>query len=399
MRDRRTFGVLSRSPAFAALFLARGVSVVGDGIGSLALIVHVRAEEGTGTAVAILLLVASLPRLLSPLAGTVSDRVDQRRVLTGGELAQGVLLAVAVIWLPPLPVLLGLLLLKATAVTISEPAGASAVPALVTDDDLPAANALLGGLRQSGEILGPAVGGLIVAVGGVRAGLAVDASTFLVSVPLLARMPRLPPVARDDGDDAGLVSDAMAGLRYTLRQPVTRLLTIGFFCMGLSAGDDVAIAFLAGTLGAGSRGLGALYAAVGAGLVLGYLVQSRGGRTAAAATGLVAGSGVAALGNVFTGLAPALLLAVAFQVVRGAGLAFYETAVHTVLQRTVPRPMLGRVFANVYGAVNVAACIGLLAGGPLLDATSARTVLVASGAVGLAGAAVHARTRPVPAPG
>jgi hypothetical protein len=51
--------------------------------------------------------------------------------------------------------------------------------------------------------------------------------------------------------------------------------------------------------------------------------------------------------------------------------------------------MLGRVFANVYGAVNVAACIALLGAGPLLDATSARTVLVASGGAGMLSAGAH----------
>ncbi len=66
------------------------------------------------------------------------------------------------------------------------------MPALVDDADLPAANAILSGLRQGGEVLGPLLGGLIVAAGGVRAGLAVDALTFLVSVPLLLRLPRMP---------------------------------------------------------------------------------------------------------------------------------------------------------------------------------------------------------------
>ena len=146
--------------------------MVGDGIGSLALIVHVERTEGTGTAVALLLLAASLPRLLSPLAGTVADRFDQRLVLAGGELGQALLLAVAVVWLPPLPVLLTLLVAKAAMVTVAEPAAMSAVPALVADDDLPAANALLGGVRQTGEVLGPLLGGLVVAAGGVRAGLA-----------------------------------------------------------------------------------------------------------------------------------------------------------------------------------------------------------------------------------
>jgi MFS family permease len=395
VRGGRSLGVLSRSPAFAALFAARTVSLLGDGIGSLALVVHVQATEGTGTAVALLLLTASLPRLLSPLAGTVADRYDQRLVLAGGELGQGLVLAIAVVWLPSLPVLLGLLLGKAAIVTVSEPAGTGAVPALVADEDLPAANALLGGVRQAGEILGPLLGGVVVAVGGVRAGLAADACTFLVSLPLLARVPRLPAAPADGAAVAGVMAQARAGLRYTLAQPVTRAVAIGFFLAGLAAGDDVALPFLARVLGAGDRGIGALYAAVGAGLVVGYLLLSRGGRGLDPAAGLVLGSAVAALANLATGLAPALVAAVALQVARGVGLAVYETALLTVLQRTVPRRMLGRVAANVYGAVNVAACLGLLAAGPLLDATSARAVLVVSGIAGSAGTAVHLRSRSV----
>lgn len=68
MLGGRSFGVLSRSPAFA-LAAAREASLVGDGVASLALIVHVEAREGTGTAVPHLLLTAALPRLLSPFAG------------------------------------------------------------------------------------------------------------------------------------------------------------------------------------------------------------------------------------------------------------------------------------------------------------------------------------------
>jgi MFS family permease len=359
------------------------VSVVGDGIGTLALVLHVQADQGTGTAVGLLLLAASLPRLLSPLTGTVADRVDRRAVLAAGELGQAALLLVAVLWLPALPVLLVLLLAKATIVTVSEAAGASALPSLVADADLPAANAVLGGLRQGGEVLGPLLGGLIVAAGGVRAGLAVDALTFLVSVPLLLRLPRLPPAGNAG---AGIGSEALAGLRYTLGQPLVRNLTIAFFLIGLTAGDDVALPFLAGDLGAGERGVGALYAAVGAGLILGYLVLATGARRLA---GLVLGAGVAAAGNLATGLAPGLVAAFAFQVVRGVGLAAYETSLQTTLQRSVPGPMLGRVFANVYGAANLAACIALLAAGPLLDATSARTVLLVSGGAGVLSAGAH----------
>ena len=395
MRGRRSPGALARSPAFAALLGARAVSLVGDGVGGLALIVHVQSTEGTGTAVGLLLLAASLPRLLSPLAGSLADRVDQRFLLCGGELGQGVLLAAAVVWLPPLPVLLVLLLAKAAIVTVSEPAVASAVPALVPGDDLLVANALLGGLRQAGEVVGPLVGGVVVAVAGVRAGLAVDALTFLVSVPLLARIPPIPPAPRE-APRPSVLADARAGLAYALRDRVAGPLTLGFFLVGLGAGDDVALPFLARVLGAGERGIGVLYAAVGAGLVLGYVTLARRGRMVLPMTGLVAGAVVAGLANALTGVSPVIVAAVAFQMVRGAGIALYETMLQTLLQRAVPRQLLGRVLTNVYGAVHLGACLGLVGAGPLLDATSPRTVLVVSGAVGVLGALASARSRRVP---
>ena len=128
-------------------------------------------------------------------------------------------------------------------------------------------------------------------------------------------------------------------------------------------------------------------------MILGYLVITR--RPVVPLAGLIGGAAVAATGNLGTGLAPALVAAIGFQVVRGLGLAAYETGLQTTLQRTVPRQLLGRVFANVYGAVNVAACVGLLVAGPLLDATSARTVLLACAGTGLVSTAAHlAGSRP-----
>lgn len=392
MRARRRSGVLSRSPAFGALFIARSVSLLGDGIGTLALVVHVQRVRGTGAAVGLLLLVASLPRLLSPLAGAVADRADRRSILVGCELAQAVVLGVVVVWLPPLPVLLALLLVKSATATVADPAGQSAVAALVSVDDLPAANALMGGAREAGETLGPLLGGILVALAGVRAGLAVDALTFVATAPLLFRVPRLPTAPTATA--TSVRSDALAGVRYTLDHPVARALAVAFFLVGLAAADDVALPFLARSLGAGARGIGALYAAVGGGLIVGYLLAGRWSGRRRPAAALLVGGVVAAAGNALTGAAPVLLAAIVFQVTRGVGIAVFETALQTLLQRTVPGPYLGRVFANVYGAVHVAACLALAGGGALVDVTSPRTVLVLSGCAG--GVAILAAARMLP---
>src|SRR5262249_5363288 len=64
----------SRSPAFTALLTARALSVVGDGIGTVALVVYVVHTRGSGAGVGLLLLVVALPSFLSPLTGVVADR-------------------------------------------------------------------------------------------------------------------------------------------------------------------------------------------------------------------------------------------------------------------------------------------------------------------------------------
>jgi MFS family permease len=387
----RSLGLLSRSPSFTRLLAARAVSLIGDGVGSLALVVHVQQTRGSATAVGILLLMGSLPRLASPLAGAVADCVEKRRLLVSAELSQGALIGAAALWLPPLPVLLALLLAKAVLVAVVEPATHSAIPLLVEDADLPVANSFLGGLRETGEVLGPLLGGILVGVAGVRTGLGVDALTFALSVPLLARIPAIPPSPSEPSDArTGMAGAAWEGLRYLARHRVARAVTVGFFLVGLSGADDIALPFLARVLGAGEAGIGALYASVGGGLIVGYLLLAMAGRGIRPAAGFLLGAAGAGVGNLATGLAPSLPAAVAFQITRGVGIAVLETHLQSLIQRSVPRRLLGRAFANLYGAVNLAAALSLVAGGPLLDATSARAVLLVVGTIGLIGTVLSA---------
>ena len=366
------------------------MSLVGDGVCNLALIVYVQGTNGTGIAIGLLLLVDSLPALLSPITGVFSDRVDQRRLLAACEIAQCLLVVVILVWLPPLGMLLGLLFLKATAATIADPAARSAVPALVADSDLVAANAMLGGLRQIADVAGPLLGGILVATVDVRGALGVDAVSFVFGAVLLLRLPPLRPAHLDEHQHPGVLQASWAGVRYVVSHPVARALAVAFFLMGLSAADDVALPFLARDLGAGDVGVGAIYAASAAGMVLGFALLLRVARSFSPARGFVIGAAIGGIGNALTGIAPALAIAIGFQLVRGLGAALLETNLQTLLQRSVERPMLGRVFANVYGAVNIAAAVSVILGGLLLDATSPGTVLVVAGLLAILASIVAA---------
>jgi MFS family permease len=83
-------------------------------------------------------------------------------------------------------------------------------------------------------------------------------------------------------------------------------------------------------------------------------------------------------------------VAIAMQSVRGIGNAWVGVGTDTLVQREVPRAVRGRVFANLYGGVGIAAGVSYLVGGPLVDAVGPRAVLTGGGAAGLACAAIAA---------
>ncbi|GEL26385.1 hypothetical protein PSU4_53390 [Pseudonocardia sulfidoxydans NBRC 16205] len=69
----------------------------------------------------------------------------------------------------------------------------------------------------------------------------------------------------------------------------------------------------------------------------------------------VAGMAVSSLGNLLTGVVWVAAAAIVMQGIHGAGLAVQDVAATTILQRTVPAAMQGRVFANLHGGIGVAA--------------------------------------------
>jgi MFS family permease len=376
--------LLGANRPFRLLWSARAVSYVGDSLGLVALMLHVAGTTGQALAVAALLLAGDFaPALLGPLTGTVADRLDRRRVMVGCELVQGALVVAIAIWLPTLPLLLVLVGLRAVAGQVFQPASRAAVPAVVGADDLERANAAVGVATNGGETLGPLVAALLLPVLGVRGVLLVDAASFLVSAALLGLLPAL--AGPGPGPRPSFLADAAGGLRYLRGQAVVRVVVLGYVAVVACTGiDDVALVFLAtDTFGAGGTAVGLLLAAVGIGLLAGYALLASAGHGLSAAGLLLAGFAVSSAGNLLTGFAWAVAAAFAVQAVRGLGIAAMDVAATTLVQRTVPPDLQGRVFGSLYGGIGVAAALAYLLGGLLLDRTTPRVAFVAAGTAGL----------------
>ena len=374
------------NPAFRRLTVARVVSVGGDSLSLVALMLHVAATSGQALAVAALLLVGDLvPSLLSPLSGAIGDRFDRKHVMITCELVQGALLIVIALTLPALPLLLGLVAVRAVVGQAFLPSSRAALPALVTAAELGTANSALGLGTNGAEALGPLAAAALLPLLGVPGVLLLDAASFLVAAALLVRLPALAPTgARSADGPSTLLAEARAGLGYLWSHRALRIILLGYCGVVAANGiDDVALVVL-GTddLRASQSEVALLRGGVGIGLLVGYALLARGARRLSMTVLLVVGFAVSSIGNLLTGLAWAVAVAFALQTVRGLGIAAMDVASNTLLQRLVPDQLLGRVFGNLYGAIGVAAGLSYLGGGVLLDATNAPFTFVAAGTAG-----------------
>jgi MFS family permease len=380
--------LLRDRPQFRALWAALALSYTGSGAAITALTLYVQQTRGTGTAVAALLIAESAPRLLGPLAGSLADRVDLRRMMIGADLGQMAFFALLAL-LPPFGLMLALAALTATLQCAYGPARTAALPSLVEYEDLLTANSLTGLATNMFIAVGPLVGGLVFAAGGAAAVMVLNAFTFLGSALLTRGLPPLLSEDREEGREREpFLASALTGLRFAFANPLTRTVTITiFFLFAFLAIDNVALVFLVrDTLGGGAAAYGLVSAVFGVGMLAGSVSVMRGTRRSPAALYLIALI-FSSVGALLTGLAPVLAIVALTQLLSGAGNAVEIVASDTIFQQDVPRDLIGRLYGLSSTAVAVGSGVAMALGGFLVDAASPRAAFIVAGLGGLLTAA------------
>src|SRR4051794_34236478 len=195
-------GVL-RLREFRLLFAAQAISWFGDRMVSIALAFAVLGLGGSASDVGLVLAFRMVPLVATLLAGgVIADRVSRRavmvaadlaRVLTQGAIALLLITGHASIW--ALALLSGA---TGAATGFFNPASTGLLPAVVPAERLQEANGVRATALSGGEIVGPAIAGVLIAGVGPGWALAVDAATFAVSGLLLAPAAAGAPGARGD---------------------------------------------------------------------------------------------------------------------------------------------------------------------------------------------------------
>jgi MFS family permease len=399
----RALGLLRERPGFRNLWLALTLSYTGSGASLTALTLYAQRTQGTGIAVAAIVVALTIPRLFGPVAGALADRWDLRRLMVGCDLGQAALYGVIAL-LPPFGAVIALTATATLLTTVYSPARPALVPRLVERDELMSANSLIGTAFNMQIAAGPLLGGLMFAAGGASLALSVNAATFAASALLTALIPRSERPKAEPRERGSVARETREGFSYAMQNPFTRVV-IGTLLFGLVflAMDNIALVFLVrDTFGGGPVAFGLASTAFGVGMIVGALALL-GHRRFSPVTLYLGGLAMSGAGTLFTGLAPAVGFVIPFQGLAGAGNGVDNVANETLIQQRVPEAMLGRVFGLTGTAANAGAAAAAVLGGILLDLTSPRIVLVIGGIGGLVVTAVavwsmaRLRNREVPA--
>ena len=338
-------------------------------------------------AVGILGLARTLPAaILSPALSTITDRLPRHRVLLGIHLGRATLVGLAaaavasdlsplvVYAIAPLDALLGVL---------HRPTHMPLMPALArSPEELVASNVASSTFEGIGTLVGPALGGLLVAYAAPAWGFVVPSLLFATAALSVSGI-RPAQALRKESVRAGLLTTLLGGISALLDHPRAGLVVGLFWAQVIVRGllNVLLVVAAVELLGIGEQGVGYLNSAIGAGGFIGVLVTVTlvGRRQMAApfAAGLVLwGAPI-----VLIGLIPFAPAAILFLALLGIGNAVLDVSGFTIMQRGVPNALRGRVFGVLESGVMLGTGIGSGLAPILLGLLSIRGALIATGLV------------------
>jgi len=374
-----------RNRNFALLWAGMTVSLLGDGIYFVAVIWETLRLSDTAMAVSLVGLAWTLPMVgFLLLGGTLSDRVERRRVLLWASLVQALAIgAIGILETTAAIQLWSLLLLVAlygAAQAFFLPAFEAVIPMLVSPDQLAEASALDQFVRPlSFQLVGPALGGVLIAVAGTGAAFLLDAGTFVVAVATLLVM-RLPRNATAPAP--GTLDGLRQGIRFVLANPwLWRTLLAASLTVLLFWGPyQVLLPFLVkNELHSGSATLGLIRALGGVGALLAALAVSQRGLPGWAMRAMLAGWALQSLTLAGYALAREAWLFAAISLAGGAFSALANVIWGTLMKTRVPNHLLGRV-ASLDWLVSIALVpLSFALTGPVAGLIGPRATLLGGG--------------------
>lgn len=373
----------------------QAVSVIGDRVAIIALVfLVIHLTHSSTVALALFYVCRVLPTLLGGLlAGVLVDHFNRRRLMVGCDLSRALLLiAIPTLTGLQLWVLYPLVLVLYALTLLFDTAADAALPDVVPEERMTAANSILRGIQTVGDFA-YAAGGALVFFLKLQAPFYIDAGTFVFSALMITGM-RLPIRGHQALPDLREVGRRIsAGLHFVWGHPFLKWSTLTFAVAPFAGGAVFVLAPLyANTiLGQGGGLLGPLHSgafrfsllevSLGLGALAGSWLAARAARRWA--RGRLFGIGIAGLGIGYAFLSVATNIYVACAVLAFSGVfnSLFVISGMTLVQKLTPSEMRGRVVAARATVINSSLALGSLAGGFMLLVLPYRVLWLALGAI------------------
>lgn len=383
---------IRRSRDFRIIFSAGLVTYLGSMITYVALPFQVAQLTDSFFAVGAIALVELVPLVVFGLyGGALADVVDRRVMVLATESAMALLvLALMVNAFLPSPqlwliyVIAGLL---TAADGLQRPSLDAIIPQVVPHEQLGAAASLTAMVRNVGQIVGPAIGGLLIAAGGTAIAYGVDAVSFVLSVTLLFGLRSVRAARREDAASRPQLRDISSGLRYAVsRRDLLGTYVVDLIAM-IFAFPYVLFPFLAQELDA-EWALGLLYTAGAVGGLAVTLTSGWVSRVHRHGRAIVFAAAVWGLGIALVGIAPGIWWALAFLVLAGAGDMTSGIFRSMMWNQTIPDEVRGRMAGIEMLSYSIGPLLGQLRSSTAASLTSLRMSFFSGGVMCIIGVAV-----------
>jgi MFS family permease len=377
------------SPPLRRLQLAWVGSILGAWAYLVALGVYAY-DQGGATAVGLVGLIRLIPAAVAaPFTSSLADRFPRVGVMVTSDLVRCVLMLAAAATIALDGPALAVYVIVATstvATTVFRPAQSALLPSLVRSPaELTAANVASSTLESVGTFLGPALGGLLLAVTSPEVVFAANAGTFLWSAVLVVGLrrlePRREPAATHADEDAQAGDGVLAGITTIAGEPTLRTLVGLYAAQTLVAGalNVLVVVTSFELLDLDEAGVGLLYAAVGVGGLVGGFVALLLSSSGRLARDFAIGLALFGLPLALIGGLPVSVVAVAGLAVLGIGNSIVDVNALTIMQRAVPDAVLGRALGALEGLLLATLGIGAILAPVLIDAVGPEAALVITG--------------------
>ena len=348
---------------------------MGTYLAAVALTVDVFDRTGSGAWVSALLIADFLPVILIGLLfAPLVDRLSRRRLLIVSDLVRAVVFCVLP-FATNATTIVALAGVVGIATGFFRPAVYAGMPNLVDNDALPQATSLLHTVENLTWMVGPVVGGILIAAQGPDLAYWINAATFVVSAALLARIPAA-RLQLGKVESRGHWHDIGDGIKVVLRsKALLAVLVVWNVVMLGNAAINVAEVVLAKVaLDSGNVGFGVLVAAGGLGLTLGSVAS--GSAVARVGLGRLYALGIVlmAVGYAVAAVSPNIWIAVPAVVVAAFGNGAAVVCNALFVQRGAPDELRGRAFTVIMSSNYALLGLGMVAAGALTDAFGARWV-------------------------